>query len=66
MLLISTDPLNLTTTNTYDVNHNLTSVTDPVGHTTSYTYDTNGNRTSVTYPKSATSVSTTSAQCTTP
>ena len=60
MLLTSTDPLGLTTTNVYDANHNLISVTDPLGHTNSYTYDSNGNKTSSTYPATASSKNTTS------
>jgi RHS repeat-associated protein len=60
MLLSSTDPLNNTTTNVYDVNHNLISTTDPLGHTTTSTYDNNGNKTSSTYPATATSKNTTS------
>ena len=59
-LLTSTDPLNLTTTNTYDARQDLLSTTDPLGHTTSYTYDANGNKTSQTYPATATSTNTTS------
>jgi RHS repeat-associated protein len=60
MLLTSTDPLGLTTTNVYDANHNLISVTDPLGHTNSYTYDSNGNKTSSTYPQVTPSGNTTS------
>jgi RHS repeat-associated protein len=60
MLLSSTDPLGLTTTNVYDSKHNLTSVTDPLGHVNTYTYDQNGNKTSSTYPATATSTNTTS------
>ena len=59
-LLTSTDPLNHTTTNTYNANQDLLSTTDPLGHTTSYTYDANGNKTSQTYPATATSTNTTS------
>ncbi|MGO8758759.1 MAG: DUF2341 domain-containing protein, partial [Terracidiphilus sp.] len=59
-LLTSTDPLNLTTTNTYDARQDLLSTTDPLGHTTRYTYDANGNKTSQTYPATAASTNTTS------
>jgi len=41
-----TDPLNRTTTFTYDGNQNLLTRTDALGHTTTYTYDANGNTTS--------------------
>ncbi len=61
MLLSSTDPLGLTTTNVYDPNHNLTSVTDPLGHVNTFTYDANGNKTSATYPQIAPGVNTTSS-----
>ncbi|MGD0470655.1 MAG: DUF2341 domain-containing protein [Terriglobales bacterium] len=59
-LISSTDPLNLTTTNTFDINQDLLSTTDPLGHTTSYSYDANGNKTSQTYPATATTTNTTS------
>jgi YD repeat-containing protein len=60
MLLSSTDPLGLTTTNAYDVNHNLISVTDPLGNVNTYTYESNGNKTSSSYPATPTSTNTTS------
>jgi YD repeat-containing protein len=37
------DPLNRTTTFTYDGKQNVLTKTDPLGKTTTYTYDTNGN-----------------------
>jgi len=38
-----TDPLNHTTTNTYDSSRRLSSVTDALNKITTYTYDNNGN-----------------------
>jgi len=60
MMLSYTNPIGLTTSYTYDANHNRTSETDPLGHTTTYTYDSNGNTASITYPVTATSTNTTS------
>jgi RHS repeat-associated protein len=60
MLLTSTDPLGLTTSNAYDANHNLISVTDPMGFVSSYAYDFNGNKKSSTYPNVTQGVNTTS------
>jgi YD repeat-containing protein len=46
------DPLQHTTTYTYDKLNRLTSVTDALNETTTYTYDANGNEITVTNPLS--------------
>jgi YD repeat-containing protein len=45
-----TDPLNRTTTYTYDTNQNMLTMTNPLGKTWTYTYDANGFQTSVRDP----------------